>query len=276
MRACFRPLASLRFAPHNRTHVERAFDNVARATNRTVRVRPSRWARVRNRSFEQAGPPRRGTCARWAFVAARRCSQLPRRWFRMALFNRQMLQAFLALGALLVGVARAGSAQYGTITGTVVDQAGGPVSPARVLLGATNKGAVTNQQGKYVVAGVAPGTYELRVAIIGYAGDTKKVTVGAGESVTADFTLKRVALSLDAVQVTTSGEQRARENGNSITRIDAPDIVPTQPITSMTDLLSGRAAGVNILPSTGTVGGGARIRIRGANSVSLSNDPLFI
>src|SRR5207249_7662797 len=37
-----------------------------------------------------------------------------------------------------------------------------------------------------------------------------------------------------------------------------------------------RAAGVNILPSTGTVGGGARIRIRGANSVSLSNDPLFI
>ena len=194
----------------------------------------------------------------------------------MALFNRQMLQAFLALGALLVGVARAGSAQNGTITGTVLDQAGGPVSPARVLLGATNKGAVTNQQGKYVVAGVAPGTYELRVAIIGYAGDTKKVTVGAGESVTADFALKRVALSLDAVQVTTSGEQRARENGNSITRIDAPDIVPTQPITSMTDLLSGRAAGVNILPSTGTVGGGARIRIRGANSVSLSNDPLFI
>src|SRR5438034_10050357 len=92
------------------------------------------------------------------------------------------------------------------------DQAGGPVSPARVLLGATNKGAVTNQQGKYVIAGVAPGTYEVRVAIIGYAGETQRVTVGAGQSSTADFTVKRVALSLDAVLVTTSGESRARES----------------------------------------------------------------
>jgi len=194
----------------------------------------------------------------------------------MGIFNRQTLQASLALGALLVGVARAGSAQNGTITGTVVDQAGGPVSPARVLLGATNKGAVTNQQGKYVIAGVAPGTYDVRVAIIGYAGETQRVTVGAGQSSTADFTVKRVALSLDAVLVTTSGEQRARENGNAVSTIRASQIVETQPITSMTDLLSGRAAGVNILPSTGTVGGGARIRIRGANSVSLPNDPLFI
>ncbi len=194
----------------------------------------------------------------------------------MRFFNRQTLQSFLALGALLVGVPRAGSAQDGTITGTVVDQAGGPVSPARVLLGATNKGAITNQQGKYVIAGVAPGTYEVRVAIIGYAGETQRVTVGAGQSSTADFTVKRVALSLDAVLVTTSGEQRARENGNAVSTIRASEIVETQPITSMTDLLSGRAAGVNILPSTGTVGGGARLRIRGANSVSLSNDPLFI
>src|SRR5436309_1742843 len=194
----------------------------------------------------------------------------------MGTFNREMLHASLALGALLVGVPRAGSAQDGTITGTVVDQAGGPVSPARVLLGATNKGAITNQQGKYVIAGVAPGTYDVRVAIIGYAGETQRVTVGAGQTSTADFTVKRVALSLDAVLVTTSGEQRARENGNAVSTIRPSDIVETQPITSMTDLLSGRAAGVNILPSSGTVGGGARIRIRGANSVSLPNDPLFI
>ena len=194
----------------------------------------------------------------------------------MSICDRQTLRASLALGVLLLGVVRFGAAQNGTVAGTVVDQAGAPVTPARVLLGATNRGAVTNQQGKYVITGVAPGTYELRVAIIGYAGETRKVTVGADESVIADFTMKRVALSLDAVIVTTSGEQRARENGNAITTIRASDIVETQPITSMTDLLSGRAAGVNILPSTGTVGGGARIRIRGANSVSLPNDPLFV
>src|SRR5260370_37862054 len=110
------------------------------------------------RSFEKAQPhPVRHT-GRGAFVAVLRAPQLSRRRFRMVFFRRQTLQAFLALGALLVGTARAANAQNGTITGTVVDQAGGPVSPARVLLGATNKGAVTNQQGKYVIAGVAAGT----------------------------------------------------------------------------------------------------------------------
>src|SRR2546426_2967375 len=235
----------------------------------------SRWASVRIRSFEKGEPPRCRTCERGPFVAAGPRPQLPRRRFRMGFFSRQTLQAFLALGGLVVGVVRAGSAQNGTITGTVVDQAGGPVSPARVLLGATNKGAVTNQQGKYVIAGVAPGTYEVRVAIIGYAGETKKVTVGAGESVTADFTLRRVVLSLDAVMVTASGEQRARENGNAVSTIDASKVTETQPITNLSDLLSGRAAGVNILPSSGTVGAGTRVRVRGANSVSLNNDPLF-
>ena len=51
----------------------------------------------------------------------------------MDCFHRQALQAFLALGALLVGIARAANAQNSTITGTVVDQAGGPVSPAREI-----------------------------------------------------------------------------------------------------------------------------------------------
>ena len=194
----------------------------------------------------------------------------------MGFFNRPPLRVPLALGVLLLGVVRFGAAQNGTIAGTVVDQAGAPVTPARVFLGATNQGAVTNQLGRYVIVAVAPGTYEVRVAIIGYAGETQRVTVGPGESATADFTLKRVALSLDAVVVTTSGEQRARENANAVSTINVADVVTTQPITNMADLLSGRAAGVNVLPSTGTVGGGARIRIRGANSVSLSNDPLYV
>ncbi|PYP72205.1 MAG: hypothetical protein DMD36_02530, partial [Gemmatimonadetes bacterium] len=167
-------------------------------------------------------------------------------------------------------------AQQGRISGSVVDQAGAPLPAARILLGATNQGAVTNSEGKYVIAGVAPGTYLVRVAIIGYAGESQRVTVGAGESVPLDFKLKPVALSLDAVLVTTSGEQRSREIANNIPTIRAADITETQPITNMSDLLSGRASGVNVLPSSGTVGAGTRIRIRGANSVSQQNDPLIV
>jgi TonB-dependent SusC/RagA subfamily outer membrane receptor len=44
----------------------------------------------------------------------------------------------------------------------------------------------------------------------------------------------------------------------------------------MQDVLNGRAAGVTLIQSNGTVGGGARVRIRGISSASLSNDPLVI
>src|SRR5207302_8195140 len=64
--------------------------------------------------------------------------------------------------ALLGGAARVGMAQQGRISGSVVDQAGAPLPAARILLGATNQGAVTNSEGKYVIAGVAPGTYLVR------------------------------------------------------------------------------------------------------------------
>ncbi len=187
------------------------------------------------------------------------------------------LRGVVALGALLgLGAASLSAQQTGRIEGTVLDQGGQPIPHVRVLLGATNLAGVTNAQGKYTIANVAPGTYDLRVGIIGYAGQTQSVTVAAGQTVTADFTLKPVALSLDAVQVTASGEQRARENGNAIVTIRAAEVTETQPITNMADLLSGRAAGVNILPSSGTIGTGTRIRVRGANSVSLANDPLVV
>ncbi|MBK8060832.1 MAG: TonB-dependent receptor plug domain-containing protein [Gemmatimonadetes bacterium] len=48
------------------------------------------------------------------------------------------------------------------------------------------------------------------------------------------------------------------------------------PITQMQDVLNGRTAGVTMIASNGTVGGGARVRVRGLSSASLSNDPLLI
>ena len=142
-------------------------------------------------------------------------------------FLRQLVGVAGAV-ALLAGAVSAAAAQQGAITGSVVDQAGNPVPAARILLGATNRGAVTNSEGKYSIPGVAPGTYLVRVAIIGYAGEGQQVTVRAGESVPLDFKLKPVALSLDAVLVTTSGEQRTREVANAIATIRAADITETR------------------------------------------------
>jgi TonB-linked SusC/RagA family outer membrane protein len=76
--------------------------------------------------------------------------------------------------------------------------------------------------------------------------------------------------------VTATGEgQRVREQGNAIARVElTPDRVPALPAFSQA--LSAQAAGVQVLASSGTAGTGSRIRIRGANSLSLSNEPLII
>jgi outer membrane receptor for ferrienterochelin and colicin len=51
--------------------------------------------------------------------------------------------------------------------------------------------------------------------------------------------------------------------------------VATQPINNFQDLLTGRASGVSIVASSGQVGTGSRIRVRGASSLSLNNNPLI-
>ncbi len=194
----------------------------------------------------------------------------------MTLFNRQTLQACLALGALLVGVARAGYAQTGTITGVVTEQLGkSPVPGARVILGKTNRTALTNASGRYALNAVPPGSYELRVVAVGFAAVTRVVQLDAGGSASADFTLARAVISLDEVVVTATGEQRARESGNAITKIDLSQVQQTQTTSNFADVLSGRAAGVQVLQAGGTVGTGTRVRIRGQTSLSLSNEPIY-
>src|SRR5207237_5102542 len=89
--------------------------------------------------------------------------------------------------------------------------------------------------------------------------------------------LDPAATQLDVVQVTATGqEQSRRESGVSTATISVPTEVPQAAVSNLQTVLSSRAAGVVVQEAGGTTGSGARVRIRGANSVSLSNDPLII
>ncbi len=111
----------------------------------------------------------------------------------------------------------------------------------------------------------------------GYALTALPATIRAGGTVTLNFALDRAqAQTLSQVIVTATGaEQAARETGNQVARI-TPDQQPLPAITTGSQLLEGKAAGVVITQSGGASGSGARIRIRGGNSLSGSNEPLLI
>ena len=166
-------------------------------------------------------------------------------------------------------------AQRGTISGRITEAGSDrPIPHAQVGVVGSTAGAVTDGEGRYVLP-VAAGQATVRVVRIGFAGQNRTVTVTAGQTVTVDFQLESVAMKLNPIVTTATGQQRRIEVGNAIAQVNAVDIVETQAVSQMADLLVSKAAGVTVFTGVQT-GAGTRIRIRGTSSLSLSNNPIFI
>jgi TonB-dependent starch-binding outer membrane protein SusC len=190
-----------------------------------------------------------------------------------------MLTKYIRLLAVLGGVCAAPAvAQQGAIAGRITDKGTlQPIQGAQVLVGGTNLQGVTNQDGRYHIERVPAGTYLVQVRLIGYAFGQQAVTVPAGDSVTLDMALSAVAIPLEALVVTATGEeQRVKELGNAVSTVPAAKITLEAPVTNVADLLNSRAPGVQVITSGGTTGAGTRIRIRGASSLSLTNEPILV
>ena len=186
-----------------------------------------------------------------------------------------MRSSLAALGCLLAAAAPL-AAQQATITGHVTDGATSKaIQGVRLQLVQTGLVITARNDGQYTFGNLGGGSYEVRVVAVGYGPQKKSVTVTAGQTATLDFALTVVPFTLEEIVTTASGQQRRLELGHTIGTIKADSITAYEPVTSMTTLLQARTAGVTILPSAGTVGAGTRIRIRGANSISLSNEPLI-
>lgn len=168
-------------------------------------------------------------------------------------------------------------AQQATVSGRVTDKATqAPVPSAQVTVVGSTRNALTNDKGEFTMRAVAAGTITLRATRIGYAASTQSVTVPESGSVTADFALGATPSKLDEIVVSATGEQETkRQQPVSIGTINM-DSVNLAPVNSFSELLTSRTPGVIATSDGGTLGAGTRIRIRGSNSVSLSNDPLII
>jgi TonB-linked SusC/RagA family outer membrane protein len=197
----------------------------------------------------------------------------------MNLLRIRPLPGVAAAVMLLAGIA-AGPvhAQQGTVAGQVTDKSNQqPVAGAQVLIGGTSLQARTSREGRYSIIRVPPGQYSVQVRLIGFATATQPVTVAAGETATADFSLTPAAVPLDVVVVSATGqEQLKRELGNTVGTIDASKIAQEASPTNAADLLNSRVPGVEVMQSGGTTGSGSRIRIRGATSLSLRNEPIVV
>jgi TonB-linked SusC/RagA family outer membrane protein len=164
----------------------------------------------------------------------------------------------------------------GRVTVRVTDAANQqPVGQVQVQIIGTTLGGLTGAEGRFTLRGVPQGTHQIRVLRVGYGEQKKPVTVTGDQEVTVDFAIAPVAISLTPVVTTATGDQRRVELGNSVAQLDAGKIAAEAPIRSIEDMLNARTAGVAVQSGTQT-GTGARVRIRGASSLSLSNDPIYV
>src|SRR5512132_3127575 len=191
---------------------------------------------------------------------------------------RKGLRLSIAAATLLVSfAATARSQEAGVITGVVRDATTrAPIPSAQVQIVNTPRGTIAGDDGTFRIANVRPGQYQIRALRLGLQSSTQPAQVTAGGTTALEFALAPAAVSLEEVVTTATGEtSRKREIGSAVTTI-APKQQELTTAQSVSQLLTGRVPGVDVASSGGTVGSGSRTRVRGANSVSLTNEPLII
>ena len=166
-----------------------------------------------------------------------------------------------------------------TLAGTITSSTGDPLFAASVLIPSMNVGVATNAQGRYVLivpAARATGqTVSMTVNMIGRASQTVAVTLSPGTQ-EFNFVLADDPLLLDEIVVTGLGLNRQRAKlGVTINTVRADEIAMSHE-PNIVAALAGKAPNVEVTTSGGDPGSGAYIRIRGANSLLGSNQPLFV
>ncbi|MGI8546275.1 MAG: SusC/RagA family TonB-linked outer membrane protein [Gemmatimonadaceae bacterium] len=188
----------------------------------------------------------------------------------------QLRRALTLISALALLPAGVYAHQTAAITGRVLERGTGrPIPDAIVLVVGTTITTRTSETGTYRINAAPAGTVQLRATRIGFGAGSQSVSTAGGTPAVADFSLAVVATQLDAVvtSAVTGKVERQRELGANVGNINVAEI-QKGPITKLSEVLTGRTAGVTVQGVSGSVGTSQRIRIRGANSLSLSNEPL--
>lgn len=157
-----------------------------------------------------------------------------------------------------------------TISGQITDQNNESLIGVNITVkGIDGKGTLSDFEGKYNISVTEGQT--LVFSYIGYL--TKEVTVGSANTI--NIVLAPNSQLLDEVVVVGYGTSKRADLTGAVASVTGEELRNTL-TTNIDQALQGRVAGVQITQNSGQPGGAASIRIRGANSISLSSEPLYV
>lgn len=159
---------------------------------------------------------------------------------------------------------------FDQVTGKVTDAEGNPLAGVSVTVKGTNKGVSTNMRGEFSIE--ANKGDILVISYIGYVaqeytvGDSRNVNVSLAVS---DFQMSEVVVTALGIR------KETKRLGYSVTRVDGEEFTKSREI-NVGNALVGKVAGVNSSgPLTGP-GGSSKVIIRGINSLTGDNQPLYV
>jgi TonB-linked SusC/RagA family outer membrane protein len=183
--------------------------------------------------------------------------------------QRSWFRRILLLTALVAWPSVISAQELRTVTGKVTGADNlQPLAGVQVTVKGTNVGTLTAPDGNFTIR--VPGSATTLVfTYIGY-----KTAEAPAQSPVA-ITLEQEAIGLEGLVVTALGVQREKRSlGYSVQDVRGEDITKV-PKTNIVTALQGTVAGVQVT-NAGPTGGSARIVIRGTNSITGNNQPLFV
>ena len=177
--------------------------------------------------------------------------------------NSLKLVIILFLGVFQIALAQ------NTISGTIRD-GNGPLPGANVIEVGTNNGVSTDFDGNFEIS-VSDGA-SLEISYTGYFTQTIEV----GNQSSFDILMEEDTEQLDEVVVTSLGFTEKRDKLGSTYSVVSTGAVQRSGEATFANALSAKAAGLSVTRSSGDPGAGSRIRIRGANTILGSSEPLII
>lgn len=180
----------------------------------------------------------------------------------------------LLLGLLAPPALRAQG--VGQITGVVTSSdVGAPLANATVTVQGTQLGALTADNGRYLILNVPVGEHVVEVQLIGYTTQRRTVTVVAGQPTIVDFQLEPEALALQELVVVGYGTQRREQITGAVASVTSADFV-RGPARDAASLIAGKIPGLAVSTPSGNPTAGTEISLRGITTISGSTSPLVL
>ena len=171
---------------------------------------------------------------------------------------------------LMLFCATAVFGQSKAITGNVTDSKGEPLLGVNITIKGSAQGAITDVTGAYKL-NVPDENAVLVFSYLGYL--TREIAVG--KQTTVNVQLKEDTKTIDEVVVIGYGTVKKSNLTGSISKI-SDEAIAERPITQLSDALAGQLAGVQAQNTTGLPGNELQIKIRGINSITQNNAPMYV